>query len=222
MIGGHGPKRSQISFLNFLDMEAVKLSEIDYLSDNAIALALTLSANTAFATTNTTTNTNVSDQNTGQNVDKNTVNSSVQAVGAPTATKQAAAGSTVSTKTVTTTQKSFTSSQINSAATTVKNFVEKKNKRLPSYVTISSMQVTMRQFLQLLTTNLLNINSGIQTSVTLKTVTGPSTTADTVSGKNFYRSHYVLLAKNIKSTITSTGKAPGYISTSGEKSGTNQ
>ncbi len=178
-----------------------------------LALALTLSANTVFATTNTTTNTNVSDQNTGQNVDKNTVNSSVEAAGAPTATKQAAAGSTVSTKTVTTTQKSFTSSQINSAATTVKNFVE-KNKRLPSYVTIYSMQVTMPQFLKLMTTNTINLNSKTPKSVTLQTVNNPSTGTGTFKSGNLNKATYVKLAKLINSYINSNGKAPSTGTTS--------
>lgn len=168
------------------------------------ALALTLSANTVFATANTTTN--VSDQNIGQNVDKNTVNSSVQAAGAPSTTKQAAAGSTSSTKKVTT-KKSFTSSQINSAASSVKTFIE-KNKRLPNYVTISSVKVSMPQFLKLMTTNTVNLNSKKVKSVTLQTVKNPSTGTGTFKSGKLTKSKYVSLAKTINSYINSNGKAP--------------
>ncbi len=171
-----------------------------------LALALTLSANTVFATANTTTN--VSDQNTGQNVDKNTVNSSVQAAGAPQA-----AGSTASTKKVTTTQKSFTSSQINSAASSVKTFIE-KNKRLPNYVTISSVQMSVPQFLKLMTTNTINLNSKTSKSVTLQTVNNPSTGTGTFKSGNLNKATYVKLATLINSYINSNGKAPSTGTTS--------
>ncbi len=108
---------------------------------------------------------------------------------------------------------SFTDSQINTAATTVKNFYD-TNGRLPSYVTINNIQVTMPQFLQLLTNNLLNINKGLSTSITLNTVIGPSNTTESITSGNLYKSEYISIAESIQSTIKSTGTAPGYMSSS--------
>lgn len=181
------------------------------------ALALTLSANTVFATSDTTTN--ISDQNTGQldqingqNLENSTVKSSKQeisqqnmAAGSPT-TDNKAAGSTTSTQKVTT-QKKFTSSQINSAASSVKSFIE-KNKRLPNYVIISSVKVTMPQFLKLMTTNTVNLNSKKANSVTLQTVKNPSSGTGSFKAGNLSKSKYVSLAKTINSYINSHGKAP--------------
>lgn len=197
-----------------------------------LVLTLTLCANIAFASTDTTTN--VSNQNTsqtdpinGQNLDKNTVKSSEQqntepkteetvtakteqaknlAAGAPANTTNKAAGSASTTKTVTT-EKKFTSSQINDAAYKVKTFID-KNKRLPSFVTISSAQVSMPQFLQLLTTHLLNIKDGRNLSVTLKQVTSPSKPTESVKNGKLYKSDYLSMSKAVKTAIDKNGIAP--------------
>lgn len=176
------------------------------------ALALTLSANTVFAATNTTTK--VIDHNTtqnqvngqtsqanNQNLSKNTVKSSELAAGSASTTKKV-----TSTKTVVK-PKVFSKNQINSAASSVKSFVD-KNKRLPNYVTISSVKVTMPQFLGLLTDDLLNRN------IQLQKVSAPSSTLQTVKSGNLVKSKYLSLAKTVKSTIDSKGVAPGYEKTS--------
>jgi len=201
-----------------------------------LILTLPLSANIAFATTDTTTNINDQsssqiDQSNGQNLDTDTVNSSEQqntlpnteekntteqsnlAAGAPSNTTNKAAGSATTTKV--TTEKSFTSSQINDAAVRVKNFITNNN-RLPSYVTINSVNVSMAQFLKLIVQNVININNGTITSVKLTTVGNPSTTKATESVKygSLTKSEYVTKAKDIYNYIAKNGYASSTATTS--------
>jgi transglutaminase-like putative cysteine protease len=203
------------------------------------AIALPFSAGTAFATSNITNTTsgqintnnshnlvNATNQNSKQTNNteettsqpvKSTETNDTQAktVTQPTTTqansssKNIAAGSASAT-TTTTTQTSFTSTQINSAASSVKTFIE-TNHRLPNYVTISNHQVTMPQFLQLMVQNLLNYNKGLNIPVTLKTVTTPTNYTETVKSGNIQKSEYLSLAQTIATSIASTGKAPTYV-----------
>ena len=108
---------------------------------------------------------------------------------------------------------SFTSAQINDAAKRVNSFIG-TNSRLPNYVTIGSYQITVPQFLQLIAQNIVNINSGLTSSITLKSVASPTSTSETVTRGSVAKTEYVTLAKNILSTITSTGKAPSTVSSS--------
>jgi hypothetical protein len=170
-----------------------------------LSIALPLSADTAFATNTTSTNSSLVKTNTTHAVTATTTSTNLTT--AAKTTTQAAGSPT------TTTQPSFTRSQINTAAASVTNFVG-INHRLPSYVTISSYQVTMPQFLKLITANLLNINKGLNTPVTLKTVTSPSNTTETVKNGNILESEYLTLAQTIQTTISSTGKAPSYVNSS--------
>ena len=189
-----------------------------------LVLTLPLSANIAFATTNTSDqNSGQSDQIYGQNLDINTTQSSKQETTqetVPSETKNMeakttsnitnqAAGSASSTTKVTT-EKTFTSNQINEAANRVKAYIEKYHK-LPNYVAISSVQVSMPQFLQLLTTNILNINKGLHTSITLKLVTSPSKPSESVKTGKLYKKVYLSLAQTIKTSISKNGIAPAYI-----------
>ena len=107
----------------------------------------------------------------------------------------------------------FTTSQISTAASTVKTFKETNN-RLPDYVTISNTQVTMAQFLQLLTYGVIQINNGSTASITLKVVNTPVSQSETVTSGTIYKSEFLTLAQQIKNTIDTTGKAPASISTS--------
>ena len=60
-----------------------------------------------------------------------------------------------------------TVNQIKVAASNVRAYVE-TNYRLPDYVTIGTSQVTMSQFLELLTSALLQINNGNNNAIPLK------------------------------------------------------
>ncbi|HTX61940.1 MAG TPA: pseudomurein-binding repeat-containing protein, partial [Methanobacterium sp.] len=154
-----------------------------------LALTLPLSANISFATTNTATN--VSDQYSDHDKQVTSANSKNNTT--VNNNKNLAAGSAATTTaTNVSSVKKFTSTQINDAASRVKTYIETYNK-LPSYVTISSVQVSMPQFLQLLTSNLININSGLTTSVTLKSVSSPSSPTQTLKSGNIYKSAYISL-----------------------------
>ena len=77
---------------------------------------------------------------------------------------------TFSTKSTT-----FTIADINSEASKIRVYAE-ANHKLPDYITISGIKVTMPQFLNLLTEAILKINSGSTTAITLKSISKPDTT----------------------------------------------
>ncbi|HTX61208.1 MAG TPA: pseudomurein-binding repeat-containing protein [Methanobacterium sp.] len=146
-------------------------------------IALSFSTSTAFAAD---TITNTSSASSSQVTNQSTTTKTNLAAGSPTTV-------------------SFTSSQINAASTKVKTFVETNN-RLPSYVTISNTQVTMPQFLKLITQNLININSGTSKTISLTTVNSVSTNqTETVKTGNIYKSEYITLAKSINTYINTNG-----------------
>jgi hypothetical protein len=107
----------------------------------------------------------------------------------------------------------FSSSQINQASTNVKNFVD-KNDRLPNYVTISGKQVSMPQFLYLMTSNVQNLKNGKKVSVTSKSVQAPTSSTENIKIGNVQKASYLTISQNIKNTISSTGKAPTSVKTS--------
>jgi glutamine amidotransferase-like uncharacterized protein len=110
-----------------------------------------------------------------------------------------------------TTSTTFTMSQINTAAKTVKSYIETNNK-MPSYVTISGKQVTMSQFLKLITSDLINVNSGSKSSITLTSTAAPGSTTNTVKAGNIQKSEYLKIANNISNFISSNNRAPAYAS----------
>ncbi|MCE5215298.1 MAG: pseudomurein-binding protein [Methanobacterium sp.] len=131
--------------------------------------------------------------------------------GSTSTTNSSSTGTSAGTST--TTGVSFTSAQINDASNRVNSFIG-TNSRLPNYVTIGSYQVTIPQFLQLMAQNIVNLNSGITSSITLKTVNSPSSASETVTSGSISKTEYVTIAKNILSTITSTGQAPSNVNSS--------
>ncbi|MBC7118910.1 MAG: hypothetical protein H5T36_00500 [Methanobacteriaceae archaeon] len=104
-------------------------------------------------------------------------------------------------------QITYTPNEVNDAATRVKNFCE-TNKRLPNYVTIRNTQVTMPQFLNLLTTDLIQTNQGSKTSIPFKNVGEPSKPTGTTKGGTLTKTEYINIAQTIKNMIDATGKAP--------------
>jgi transglutaminase-like putative cysteine protease len=111
------------------------------------------------------------------------------------------------------TQPTFTNDQILDASSRVKSYIE-SNKALPAYVDIGSTQVTMAQFLQLMVTDLLNINNGTTTDITLESVTAPSNPTDSTATGKIYKTEYLNLAQNIKNFIDSNKAAPNYVTSS--------
>jgi hypothetical protein len=108
-------------------------------------------------------------------------------------------------------QVTYTPSEINTAATKVKTFYD-TNKRLPNYVTINNRQVTMPQFLLLLTYDISQTNSGSTTSIILKNVNSPTNPTETVRSGTLTKTEYLNIVNNVKTSIESTGKAPDYSS----------
>jgi len=194
-------------------VSAVTESQTEILNQNSSQINLNNDQNSADVTAQTSqTHTITNQQVTNKSViqDENTATQSNEA---NSSIEYLAAGSESAETTISTTQVSFSSSQINSASSTVKSFVESNN-RLPAYVTISGVQVSMPQFLQLITDNLLNLGSGMGTSVVLDAVNTPTNPSGSVKSGNIYKSEYLALAQTIKSSIDSTGAAPAYVSSS--------
>jgi hypothetical protein len=103
--------------------------------------------------------------------------------------------------------------QIEAAAILVKNFIN-SNLILPSYVQIGSRQVTMPEFLQLLTAGLIQVKSGLIGSLALHSAVAPTNlTSNTVNGI-IKKSEYLNIAGRINSFINTNGKAPNYASSS--------
>ena len=129
-------------------------------------------------------------------------------------TTKLATTSSSSGATPVTPQVTFTSSQINSASTKVKTYVETNNK-LPSYVTIGSTKVAMPQFLLLMTENLAALNKGSTTTpIVLKNVKSSSNSTETIKSSILTKTEFLTLAGKITSTINTTGKAPSFVNTS--------
>ncbi len=114
---------------------------------------------------------------------------------------------------LTSTGNSYTLYQIEDAAKRVKAFIE-TNKKLPSYVTISNRQVKMPDFLYLLVSATVNINSGNTGSISQYSFQNPSSSVESLKSGYIYKSEYVNLANQIKSSMGTNGSAPSYISTS--------
>ncbi|HEY0196839.1 MAG TPA: pseudomurein-binding repeat-containing protein, partial [Methanobacterium sp.] len=105
------------------------------------------------------------------------------------------------------------SSQINAAATNVKNYVETNNK-LPSTVTVNKRQVSTSQFLLLMTENTAGIKKGLKTPITLKNVKKPSSPSQSLKSGTLTKAEYLSIANKITTSIKSTGSAPNYVNTS--------
>ncbi len=161
-----------------------------------ISLALPLCLNAVSATT---INQTINNSTTHLNNTNSTSN----------ATKNLASGST---STTTVSKTTFTLTQINNASTSVKNFID-TNHRLPNYVTISNQQVTMPQFLQLLTKDLINTNAGSKNSVTMGSIIIPLNPSESYKSGNIYKSEYLDIANRVLTFINSNGRLPNYAST---------
>jgi hypothetical protein len=115
----------------------------------------------------------------------------------------------VKNTTTSTTTNSYTVADIKNAATKVKAYIEKNN-CLPNYVQMGTRQVTMPEFLRLLTAGLLKVSSGSSGTIAIKSALPPvKPTADLKNG-NIYKSEYLSMAGKIISFIDSNGKAPNY------------
>jgi glutamine amidotransferase-like uncharacterized protein len=117
--------------------------------------------------------------------------------------------------TTTSTTGTITVSQLENAANSVDNFI-KANNRLPNYVTINNQQITMPEYLNILTTGIVDINSGLSTStsISVKNVNSAPNPSGTFKAGTLTKTSYVSLAQTINSYIVTNGRAPNYATTS--------
>lgn len=107
----------------------------------------------------------------------------------------------------------ITVNQVATAASSVKSFYE-TNYRLPNYVTTSSGQLSMSQFLYVLTTGTTQANTGSTTPISIKTVTPPPNPTEQLKSGTIAKSEYINLAKTIKNFVDTNGRLPNYVTTS--------
>lgn len=107
----------------------------------------------------------------------------------------------------------ITVNQVATAASSVKSFYE-TNYRLPNYVTTSSGQLSMSQFLYVLATGTTQANTGSTTPITIKTVTSPPNPIEQLKSGTIAKSEYLNLAKTIKNFVDTNGRLPNYVTTS--------
>lgn len=129
----------------------------------------------------------------------------------------AATGNQSNTTTNTSVKANFTIKEICNASSRVNNLSDTYN-IVPNYVEIYSnqtdYQITLPQFIQLLTDGLLKVNAGSKTSVVLKNVSYPSAPVNNFKAGVIYKTEYLDLATKIKSFIATNGRVPNYVTTS--------
>ncbi|RJS49539.1 MAG: hypothetical protein CIT03_01735 [Methanobacterium sp.] len=114
---------------------------------------------------------------------------------------------------LTSTGNSYSVAQIEDAATRVRNFIQ-VNKVLPNYVTINKNQVSMPDFLHILSATTTNLDQSKNTPLTQYTVTPPTHSPEQINSGNIQKAEYLQLAQTIKNHIETTTQAPPSITTS--------
>ena len=110
------------------------------------------------------------------------------------------------------TPNTFTSEQIQSAAASLRAYIE-ANCKLPAYVTIGTTQVAIEDLLNLMVTNVLQLN-GSKTPLIFKNISSPGNpTGDLVNG-SITKTEYLNITQRIKSFIDTNSAAPNYATSS--------
>ncbi len=107
----------------------------------------------------------------------------------------------------------YSINQVNNASKKVKSFIE-ANHRLPNTVNISGKQLNMPQFLELLTTALINIDGKFYTSIALGSYKKAPNPVETVKNGYIGKLEYLEVACNIKAFMDTSGQAPNYAESS--------
>ena len=105
----------------------------------------------------------------------------------------------------------FVTNNITEAAGQVQAYIE-ANHRLPNFVQVSNIQISMPQFLKLLTTGLIQVNKGSNAHIGLESVQKTTSSIESLKSRNIGKSEYVDLANRIQNFMDSSGKAPNYAS----------
>ncbi len=106
----------------------------------------------------------------------------------------------------------FTLTQIESAAASVKSYVE-SNHVLPNYVTIGSIQVKMTDFLRLLLIGTMELKDGSNAQISLKTVNAAATPTESITRGNITKANYLDLANRVDAFIDANGAVPNHATT---------
>ena len=106
----------------------------------------------------------------------------------------------------------FDTSQITTEAGSLVSFIESNN-QLPTYVTISGTQVTMPDFLRLLTTTLNNINGNYAGELILESYGYPTSYSENITGGILTQSQYSQLAIDVEYWIYNNGRAMNFQNT---------
>lgn len=206
MTGGGIINRKSISILLLLLTIAIPLNV------DAISAAATSQINTDQKTSQSVTNNYIQNTTTKTSNTANTSKSQVSTTKNSTTKNYAAAGTVKTVSTTKTTSLSF--KNIVAASTSVKNFIN-TNKRLPSYVTISGVKITMPQMFYYLSQAIVKIKSGSKTSSTLISVKAPSANyTETVKAGNLTKNQYLYEASSVYNYILKNRIAPSTVSSS--------
>ncbi len=106
-------------------------------------------------------------------------------------------------------QISFTLNQIITAANFVNTYIGTYY-QLPSSVTINDNSLSMTQYLELLMTAALQINSGNTNVIPLRTFSNPGNPIDDIWAGNIIKSEYLKIANDLKIYMDTTGRSPDY------------
>ena len=123
------------------------------------------------------------------------------------------------TTSVTTTNSTyFTVAQVGTAATTLRNSIE-KNKKVPTTVKIGTYVTATSTFLRMMVATICNIYDGsTSTKVYSKAMAAPSKSTDSATSGNMTKANYIALAASLYDYMGTNAKAP--VSMKGKTNGT--
>jgi hypothetical protein len=104
---------------------------------------------------------------------------------------------------------SVTTDQVINASSVVKLYVE-TNHTLPNTVNVAGNQVSMPQFLELLTTALQNINTNSNATIALGNYGNAAASSENITSRNITKTEYLDIANRVKSYMDLNGRAPNY------------
>jgi hypothetical protein len=103
----------------------------------------------------------------------------------------------------------LTVDQVKNAASTLRQYIESYNK-LPTNLNIGNWDMNMSQFLEILVTATIQINSGNNNPIPLMDFSAPTSPKDNIHAGNIYKAEYLKIAGDIKNYMDSSGKTPDF------------
>ena len=108
---------------------------------------------------------------------------------------------------------SLTMDEVGYGSSAVKNYTETHSNKIPSYVKVNGKNSTAPSFLNTLTKTVVQVNQNVETPVTISSVGAAPSPSGSATG-NLSKSEYITIAGNVKSFISSNGRAPNYAASS--------